>query len=40
MFAGNMIGALVLLPALQRVLPGGGSTGVATDRGQESAASQ
>jgi hypothetical protein len=24
MFAGNMIGALVLLPALQRVLPGGG----------------
>jgi predicted RND superfamily exporter protein len=27
MFAGNMIGALVLLPALQRVLPGGGDGG-------------
>lgn len=28
MFAGNMIGALVLLPALQRVLPGGQGGGV------------
>lgn len=28
MFAGNMVGALVLLPALQRVLPGGGSGSV------------
>ncbi|MGE4618669.1 MAG: MMPL family transporter [Planctomycetota bacterium] len=38
MFAGNMLGALVLLPALQRILPGAGADArTATDSGSDTA---
>ena len=35
MFAGNMLGALLLLPALQRIIPGGGAEGSVSETSEQ-----